>query len=161
MMAWSLLGRDFMRLLHNGLLLSINGPIIQARRDTPVSKPPLHLGWILYQNGPPPSNIVFLRYCELGCCLPDSVFLSGPWTLIVFLYAQIRLRDNPALNQGPSFLLELNDCHEGGAKEYSNFVRTRLVKENPAFRENKRKFLFAMLDFKMVMWAIKDGMNNF
>ena len=73
----------------------------------------------------------------------------------------MRLRDNPALNRGQPFLLELNYCHEGGAKEYSNFVRTRLVKENPAFRENKRKFLFTMLDFNMVMCAIKDGMKNF
>ena len=37
--------------------------------------------------------------CKLGCCLPDSVILSGPWTqtVSVFLHAQTRLRDNPAL----------------------------------------------------------------
>ena len=47
----------------------------------------------------PQGNNVFLRSCKLERCLPDSVFLSSPCltTNSVFLCAQMRLHDNPAL----------------------------------------------------------------
>ena len=65
--------------------------------DISASRPPLHLAWILYHNGPPTSNSIFFGSYKLGCCLPDNVSLAALGPKSVFLHAQPMRRNDTCL----------------------------------------------------------------